>query len=109
MYAVIESGGKQYRVEPEKLVKVEKLEGQAGEKVIFDRILLMHDGVQLLIGTPTVKGALVESTVVGQVKSDKIIIYKYKKRKGYHKKQGHRQVLTSVRITDIHPPVADAR
>lgn len=100
MYAVIVSGGKQYRVSQGDVIYVEKLDQEAGSKVSFDVLMLGSDD-SVEIGTPTLAGAKVEGTVVAQVKGEKIIIYKYKSKKNYHRKAGHRQAYTKVEITSI--------
>ena len=100
MYAVIVSGGKQYRVTKGDTIYVEKLNQEDGSVVDFDVLLLGSDeGVQ--VGAPTVAGAKVEGKIVGQVKGEKIIIYKYKSKKNYHRKNGHRQPYTKVEITSV--------
>jgi large subunit ribosomal protein L21 len=100
MYAVIVSGGKQYRVTKGDTIYVEKLEQATGDAISFDVLLLGSDeGVK--VGTPTVAGAKVEGKVLGQVKGEKIIIYKYKSKKNYHRKAGHRQNYTKVEITAV--------
>ena len=100
MYAVIVSGGKQYRVTKGDTIYVEKLNQEDGSVVDFDVLLLGSDeGVQ--VGAPTVAGAKVEGKIVGQVKGEKIIIYKYKSKKNYHRKAGHRQNYTKVEITAV--------
>ena len=100
MYAVIVSGGKQYRVTKGDTIYVEKLELEDGAAISFDVLLLGSDeGVK--IGNPTVAGAKVEGKVVSQVKGEKIIIYKYKSKKNYHRKAGHRQNYTKVEITAV--------
>ncbi|MEF9880567.1 MAG: 50S ribosomal protein L21 [Clostridia bacterium] len=100
MYAVIVSGGKQYRVSQGDVIYVEKLEQDVDSKLNFDVLMLGSDeGVE--IGTPTLAGAKVEGKVVAQVKGEKIIIYKYKSKKNYHRKAGHRQLYTKVEITAI--------
>ncbi|MEG0269391.1 MAG: 50S ribosomal protein L21 [Clostridia bacterium] len=100
MYAVIVSGGKQYRVSQGDVIYVEKLEQDVNSKLNFDVLMLGSDeGVE--IGTPTLAGAKVEGKVVAQVKGEKIIIYKYKSKKNYHRKAGHRQLYTKVEITAI--------
>ncbi|RMF13879.1 MAG: 50S ribosomal protein L21 [Candidatus Dadabacteria bacterium] len=101
MYAVIETGGKQYRVTPNATVRVEKLEGESGAEVTFDRVLLVNSGEQTTIGTPVVDGAVVRGKIVDQVRGDKIIVFKKRRRKDSKKKQGHRQNLTVVEITAI--------
>ena len=100
MYAVIVSGGKQYRVTKGDTIYVEKLEQEDDSTISFDVLMLGSDeGVQ--IGTPTVAGAKVEGKIIGQVKGEKIIIYKYKSKKNYHRRAGHRQHYTKVEITAV--------
>ena len=100
MYAVIVSGGKQYRVTKGDTIYVEKLELEDGAAISFDVLLLGSDeGVK--VGSPTVSGAKVEGKVLGQVKGEKIIIYKYKSKKNYHRHAGHRQHYTKVEITAV--------
>ncbi|NLI20207.1 MAG: 50S ribosomal protein L21 [Clostridiales bacterium] len=100
MYAVIVSGGKQYRVTKGDTIYVEKLDQDADSTVTFDVLMLGSDeGVK--IGTPTVQGAKVEGRIVGQVKGEKIVIYKYKSKKNYHRRAGHRQHYTKVEITAV--------
>ena len=101
MKAVIETGGKQYRVQEGDVVKVEKLEIADGEKVKFDKVLLVADEGRLNVGKPYVDGAIVEAVVENQGKAKKIIIFKYKAKKDYRKKQGHRQPYTQVKIEKI--------
>lgn len=101
MYAIIETGGKQYKVEQGDVVFVEKLGVEEGETVTFDKVLVVgSDDVK--VGTPYVDGASVEASVVKNGKDKKIIVYKYKSKKGYHKKQGHRQPYTKVEIKAIN-------
>ena len=97
MYAIIETGGKQYRVQENDFLFIEKLEVVEGEEVVFDKVLM----VEGKIGNPLVEGAKVVAKVVSQGKAPKIIVYKYKSKKNYHKKQGHRQPYTKVKITSI--------
>ena len=97
MYAIIETGGKQYRVQENDFLFIEKLEVAEGEEVVFDKVLM----VEGKIGNPVVEGAKVVAKVVAQGKAPKIIVYKYKSKKNYHKKQGHRQPYTKVKITAI--------
>ena len=100
MYAVIVSGGKQYRVSQGDVIYVEKLDQEVDSKVSFDVLMLgSDDGVK--IGNPTVAGAKVEGKIIGQVKGEKIIIYKYKSKKNYHRRAGHRQNYTKVEITAV--------
>ena len=101
MYAVIKTGGKQYRVQQGDVIFVEKLDAQADEAVTFDEVLLVGDADQAQVGTPVVAGAKVEGKVLSQVKSRKIVVYKYKAKKNERKKQGHRQPYTKVEITAI--------
>lgn len=102
MYAVIATGGKQYRVTPGTAYRFEKLEGEAGGKVTFNEVLLVGDEAKdPKIGQPHVAGATVEGEIVDQGKAKKIIVFKKKKRKGYQKRQGHRQLFTEVKITKI--------
>ncbi|MCD8048952.1 MAG: 50S ribosomal protein L21 [Clostridia bacterium] len=101
MYAVIKTGGKQYQVKVGDVVFIEKIDAEDGAVVTFDEVLLVggEDGVK--IGTPTVEGAKVEAKVVGQTKGKKVIVFKYKSKKGYRRKSGHRQPYTKVEITAI--------
>ena len=101
MYAVIKTGGKQYRVQQGDVIFVEKLNAQADEAVTFDEVLLVGDADQSKVGTPVVEGAKVEGKVLAQVKGKKIVVYKYKAKKNERKKQGHRQPYTKVEITSI--------
>lgn len=101
MYAVIETGGKQYRVSSGETLEIERLEVDAGSPFTFDRVLMVNKAGQVRLGTPTVANASVEADVVSHIRGDKKIIFKMKRRKGYHKKQGHRQELTVVKIKDI--------
>ena len=100
MYAVIESGGKQYLVSPGDVLKIEKLDAEQGSEVVFDRVLMVKND-QTIVGNPLVAGAAVVGEVLEQGKGKKVIIFKYKRRKGYRKKQGHRQLYTAVRIKEI--------
>ena len=100
MYAIIATGGKQYKVAEGDIIKVEKLGAGAGETVTFDQVLAVNNG-ELKIGCPTVDGATVSATVVKEGKGKKVIVYKYKSKTGYHKKNGHRQLVTQVKIEMI--------
>ena len=102
MYAVIKTGGKQYRVQQGDVIFVEKIDTQANEAVTFEEVLLVGDGEQTKIGAPVVAGAKVEGKVLAQVKSKKVVVYKYKAKKGERKKQGHRQPYTKVEIVAIN-------
>jgi large subunit ribosomal protein L21 len=101
MYAVIETGGKQYRVNQGDVIKVEKLAAEVGDKVDFDRVLLVGEGSEVKVGNPVVDGASVSGTVVDQDRHRKIIVFKMKRRKNYRRKQGHRQDYTGVVIDKI--------
>lgn len=101
MYAVIRSGGKQYKVEPGDLVKLEKIPAEVGAAVELSEVLLIGEEDRVVVGTPLVKNAKVLGEVESQGRGRKIVVYKYKRRKGYHQKQGHRQSYTAVRIKQI--------
>lgn len=101
MYAVIRTGGKQYKVGPGDIVRVEKLAGNTGDTVTLSDILLISQEGDIKIGQPTVAGAQVTGKIVDQARADKIIVFKKKRRKGYRKKQGHRQPYTALKIEDI--------
>ena len=101
MYAVIESGGKQHRVAEGEILQLEKLDAAAGDKVKFDKILLVGEGESVKIGTPYVDGSQVEAEVTRQGRADKVKIIKFRRRKHSQKKQGHRQFFTEVKITGI--------
>lgn len=101
MFAVIKTGGKQYRVAAEDVITVEKLAGEAGAAVAFDEVLLVNDGASTEVGAPTVKGASVAGTVIEQTRGDKVIAFKKRRRQNSRRKNGHRQDLTILRITDI--------
>lgn len=102
MHAVIKTGGKQYIVKPGDVIDIEKISGEPGEEVNFEEVLLVSaDGEDVKVGSPVVESARVEGKIVRQKKGDKIVVFKFKRRKGYRKKAGHRQNLTSVEITSI--------
>ena len=101
MYAIIATGGKQYKVAEGDVIKVERLGAGACETVTFDQVLAVNDG-ELKIGCPTVSGATVTATVEKEGKGKKVIVYKYKRKTGYHKKNGHRQLYTQVKIEKIN-------
>ena len=100
MYAVIATGGKQYRVSEGDVLCIEKIEAEDGATVSFD-VLLLSDGEEVKIGSPMVEGAKVEAKVLGQVRGEKIVVFKYKSKKDYHRKQGHRQPYTKIEITKV--------
>ena len=101
MHAVIETGGKQYRVSEGDLLYIEKLDTEVGKEVTFDRVLAVIDGESTNFGAPTVSGATVTAEVLKSGKQKKIIVYKMKPKKGYRRKQGHRQPYTQVKINKI--------
>ncbi len=102
MYAIIETGGKQYKVSEGDFVFVEKLEVEAGDTVTIDKVLVVANDDDIKVGAPYVEGATVEASAVKNGKEKKIIVYKYKAKKGYHKKQGHRQPYTKLEIKKIN-------
>lgn len=109
MYAVLSSGGKQYRVEAGTTLMLERLEGgpgEAGAQVTFDRVLLIGDGDDVTIGTPTVIGASISATVLGEALGPKLVIFKFKQKVKYRRRTGHRQHMTRVRIDAINPTAA---
>ncbi len=101
MYAIIATGGKQYKVAEGDVIRIEKIEAEAGSVVTFDQVLCVNNG-ELTIGCPTVAGATVTATVEKTAKGKKVIVYKYKRKSGYHKKNGHRQLYTQVKIDKIN-------
>ena len=100
MYAIIATGGKQYRVSEGDVIYIEKIDADVDSTVSFDVLLVGNDG-DVKVGTPVVEGVKVEGKVVGQVRGEKIIVFKYKAKKNYRRKQGHRQPYTKVEITKI--------
>ena len=100
-YAVIQTGGKQYRVESGNEIDVEKLDAEVGTDISFSEILLVSDGSDLQVGEPFVSGAKVSAEVVDQFKDDKVIAFKFRRRKGYHRTVGHRRQLTKLKIESI--------
>ena len=101
MYAVIRTGGKQYKVAQGDEIKLEKLPGQIGDQVVFDQVLLTSDGENVKLGKPTLEKARVVGKITGQGRNRKVVIFKFKRRKGYQKRRGHRQYFTQVRIEGI--------
>ncbi len=102
MYAVIKTGGKQYKVEAGATLKVEKLLGEVGSKVVIDKVLMINDGENTTIGAPLIAGATVNATVVSHGRADKVMIFKFRRRKHYRKTQGHRQSFTEILIDDVN-------
>ncbi len=101
MYAVIKTGGKQYKVAVGDWLKIETLAAEVGSTVSFDEVLMVGEGEQITVGTPRVAGGLVNAEVLGHGRGEKIRIIKHRRRKHYHKEQGHRQNFTEVKITEI--------
>ena len=101
MYAIIATGGKQYKVSEGDVIRVEKLDVEAGSAYTFDQVLAVNNG-ELVVGSPGVEGATVSATVEGNARGKKIIVYKYKRKTGYHKKNGHRQAYTQLKIEKIN-------
>ena len=101
MYAIIETGGKQYKVSEGDVIMVEKLRVSEGDSYNFDNVLCVADGGNVKFGSPFVKGAAVAASVLGDGKHKKVIVYKYKAKKGFHKKRGHRQPFTKLKIESI--------
>ena len=108
MYAVVDSGGKQYKVREGETVRFEKLSGEVGDSVTFDKILLFSDDENVSIGQPVLENMAVQGHIVEQGKAKKVLVFKYKKRKRYRRKQGHRQPYTAVRIDRIESYPAHA-
>ena len=101
MYAVLETGSKQYRVSAGDTLQIERLPVEAGKPFTFDRVLLVNNDGKVAVGSPTVAGATVVADVVGHIRGEKKLTFKMKRRKGYHKTIGHRQELTVVKVTEI--------
>ena len=106
MYAVIQTGGKQYRVSPGDLIPIEKLVGATGDRIEIESVLMIGEGNQITLGQPRLEQARVVGTIVRQERGPKVIVYKHKRRKGYQKKQGHRQWRTLLRVSEIVTGVA---
>ena len=101
MYAVIKTGGKQYRIAPGQTFRVEKVEGQVGDMVTLDNVLLVADGDQIKVGKPLLEGVEVTTQIVEQDRGKKIVVFKKKRRKGYRRTQGHRQYYTALKVQEI--------
>ncbi len=101
MYAVIASGGKQYRVEKDETLRIEKISGEVGDVVAFDKVFMFSDGDEVAIGQPVLDNVTVTGRIMNQNKAKKIIVFKYKRRKRFRRKQGHRQQFTAVKIESI--------
>jgi large subunit ribosomal protein L21 len=101
VYAIIKTGGKQYRVAPGDVLRVEYLPGERGDEVVLDQVLLVTDGVAVQVGQPLVPNATVRTKIVRQGKGKKILVFKKKRRKNYRRRQGHRQLFTALQIDEI--------
>lgn len=103
MYAIVRSGGKQYKVEPGKIIKVERVAGEKGGIIDLCEVMMVNDGQNVILGNPTIHGARVKCEILEEEKLKKIIIFKHKRRKNYRKKIGHRQVCTALMVKEIIP------
>ena len=101
MYAIVEIAGQQFKVQKDQKVFVHRLAAEAGSKIEFDRVMLIDNDGKITLGAPSIDGAKVTATVIDHIKGDKVIVFKKKRRKGYKKKNGHRQQFTSIQITNI--------
>ncbi len=101
MYAVVNTGGKQYKVQKGETLRIEKIPGEVGSQVTFDKVLMVADGENIRVGQPLLEKAAVLASIVEQDKAKKVIVFKYKRRKRYRRKQGHRQPYTAIRIDGI--------
>lgn len=101
MYAVVNTGGKQYKVQKGETLRIEKIPGEVGAQVTFDKVLMVADGENVRVGQPLLEKATVQASIIEQDRAKKIIIFKYKRRKRYRRKQGHRQPYTAIRIDGI--------
>ncbi len=101
MYAVIKTGGKQYKVQEGTILQVEKLDHKEGDKVEFNDVLMYSDGENVTLGSPVLDKAIVKATIVKQAKDKKVLVFKYKRRKGYRRMRGHRQNFTEIKIDSI--------
>ncbi len=101
MYAIVEIAGQQFKVEKDQEIFVHRLDGEEGASLDFDKVLLVEDGKKIKVGTPVVEGAKVSAKILSHLKGDKVIVFKKKRRKGYKKKNGHRQYLTKISIENI--------
>jgi large subunit ribosomal protein L21 len=101
MYAVVNTGGKQYKVQKGETLRIEKIPGEVGSAVTFDKVLMVADGDNIRVGQPVLENVAVQAQIVEQDKAKKILIFKYKRRKRYRRKNGHRQPFTAIRIDGI--------
>ena len=102
MYAVVNTGGKQYKVQKGETLRIEKIPGEVGSSVTFDKVLMVADGENIRVGQPVLENVVVQAQIVEQDKAKKILIFKYKRRKRYRRKNGHRQPFTAIRIDGIN-------
>jgi large subunit ribosomal protein L21 len=109
MYAIVDIAGQQFRVEKDQKIYVHRIEGEAGSKVDFDKVLLIDNNKNIVVGNPLIKGAMVYASILDHLKGDKVLVFKKKRREGYRKKNGHRQYLTQIVIEDIIEIGAKAR
>lgn len=101
MYAVVNTGGKQYKVQKGETLRIEKIQGEVGSSVTFDKVLMVADGENIRVGQPVLENVVVQAQIVEQDKAKKILVFKYKRRKRYRRKNGHRQPFTAIRIDGI--------
>ncbi len=109
MYAIVETGGKQYKLEEGRYVDIELVDGEENDKVVFDKVVMLVNGAKSKVGAPYVEKASVEGKIVKHDKAKKVIVFKQRAKKGYRKKQGHRQFFTRVMITKIRTTAAKAK
>ena len=109
MYAIVDIAGQQFRVEKDKKIFVHRLEGEAGSKVDFDKVLLIEENDKITVGAPVIEGAMIYASILDHLKGDKVLVFKKKRRKGYRKKNGHRQQFTQILIEDIISAGAEKR
>jgi large subunit ribosomal protein L21 len=102
MYAIVEIAGQQFKVQKDQKIFVHRLDAEAGQTLTFDRVLLLDNDGQLTLGAPAIEGATITAEVIQHLKGDKVIIFKKKRRKGYRKKNGHRQSFTAIKIAEIN-------
>ncbi|MFP3868673.1 MAG: 50S ribosomal protein L21 [Desulfobacteraceae bacterium] len=101
MYAIVQTGGKQYRISPQDIIRVEKLSGELGDEIVLDQVLMVAAGDEIQIGQPRVEGASVVGQIIRQGKGKKVLVFKMKRRKGYRRKRGHRQLYTALQVKEI--------
>ncbi len=101
MYAIVEIGGQQFKIEKDQKIFVNRLMNEEGSELEFENVLLLADGKKIQVGTPLVEGAKIKAKVLGHVKADKVLVFKKKRRKGYQKLNGHRQPLTQIQIEEL--------